>query len=145
MRSRIKCLDILLKRTVHHRVQERLVAIHSITTGGSFSRPFWNQASDTALLAGVVCFQYSILSRQKLPEHVPIDSHRNFETTGTSQKDRNVYPDGTAEPMKGAYRSVALSYSVSCRQNESKLKGIATAVRGSGGRFCQMQSASDKL
>ena len=61
MRSRIKCLDILLKRTVHHRVQERLVAIHSITTGGSFSRPFWNQASDTALLAGVRLFSMARL------------------------------------------------------------------------------------
>lgn len=145
MRSRIKCLDILIERSVHQRVQERLAATRSIATGGSFSRPFWNLASDTALLAGVDCFQYSILIRQKLPEHVPIDSHRNFEITGMSQKDRNVYPDGTAEPMKRAYRSVALSYSVSCRRNESELKGIATAVRGSGGRFCQMESASDKL
>ena len=35
--------------------------------------------------------------------------------------------------------------SASTRPNESGLKGIATAVRGSGGRFCQMQSASDNL
>lgn len=49
-------------------------------------------------------------TRQKPPVDTSIASRRIFETTGTSQKDRNVYPDGTTEPMKGAYRSVALSY-----------------------------------
>lgn len=72
-------------------------------------------------------------------------SFQPVRTIVRSQKNRNVYLTGTTRPKNGLCSSVALSQGMVAVRTETgiKLTWAVAAVWSSGGRVCQMQSASE--